>query len=365
MERFGEEFTPAHHGSDFAAGHRLAVKSKMPESTMSAAEEPSGSRPRVLFVSHETTLSGAPIQLVHLARLAEKGGMAVCVAAPGRRADLGDARPRPDRDSGGADAADRSRARKVARTCRDFDVIVANTIASWPAVRAAHLEKRPGPLVFARNACGRAPVRAIPEIRSAMKMANLLVTPTRQTARVYEGLTLAPIEVVPYGIPSPPVLSGAKNDSICFPDPRLASSRAKARTFWSRPFTNWTRRCVGGVCSKWRGGFWTWSFSKLAKCAVAGLDNVAIDRCARSFGAPTLLNETDAVVLPSRDETMPIVILEAMGLGQGGHQHGRRRSAGVDAGRIERIGRREGESRRAGRALAACVGRARISATAR
>ena len=38
--------------------------------------------PRVLFVSHETTLSGAPIQLVHLVRWLKKAGWEVAVVAP-------------------------------------------------------------------------------------------------------------------------------------------------------------------------------------------------------------------------------------------------------------------------------------------
>ena len=61
-----------------------------------------------------------------------------------------------------------------------------------------------------------------------------------------------------------------------------------------------------------------------------------------------LLDEADALVCPSRDETMPIVILEAMGLGKGSHQHRRRRRAGMDPGRNERSARGAGKSGRAG-----------------
>src|SRR6185369_14653732 len=46
-------------------------------------------------------------------------------------------------------------------------------------------------------------IRAIPEMASALADADLLVTPTQQTARVYQGMTDAPIEIVPYGIPRP------------------------------------------------------------------------------------------------------------------------------------------------------------------
>ena len=46
------------------------------------------------------------------------------------------------------------------------------------------------------------------------------------------------------------------------------------------------------------------------------MDNVELIDALDHASALTLLNETDVVVLPSRDETMPIVILEAMGLGK-------------------------------------------------
>ena len=68
---------------------------------------------------------------------------------------------------------DRSRARlKLRELCRDYDVIVANTIASWPAVRAAHLEKRPVLWYLHETLVAVRLIRAISEIRPALQMAN-------------------------------------------------------------------------------------------------------------------------------------------------------------------------------------------------
>ena len=50
--------------------------------------------------------------------------------------------------------------------------------------------------------------------------------------------------------------------------------------------------------------------------AVADLERVELIDALDHARALTLLNETDVLVLPSRDETMPIAILEAMGLGK-------------------------------------------------
>src|SRR3954465_11119579 len=160
-------------------------------------------RPRVLFVSHETTLSGAPIQLVHLAGWLQERGWNILIATPDRGpiSEMLAARGVPTvaeatllTDLTHAWLRDR---------CREYDVVVANTIASWPAIRAAHLERKAALWYLHETLVAVRLIRAIPEMASALTVADVLVTPTQQTARIYQGLTEAPIEVVPYGIPLP------------------------------------------------------------------------------------------------------------------------------------------------------------------
>src|SRR5436190_7773458 len=173
-------------------------------------------RPRILFVSHETTLSGAPIQLVHLAGWLRERGWNMLVATPdnGPISEMLMARGVPtiveptlltDLNHGW-----------IRERCREFDVVVANTIASWPAIRAARFEGKPTLWYLHETLVAVRLIRAIPEMASALTMADLLVTPTRQTARIYRGLTEAPIEVVPYGIPRPPVLASSGSERVRF-----------------------------------------------------------------------------------------------------------------------------------------------------
>lgn len=277
--------------------------------------EPAGP-PRVLFVSHETTLSGAPIQLVHLVRWLRKAGWEVAVATP----DEGPISEMLARDNIGTvmepTLLTDLEHTKLRELCRDYEVIVANTIASWPAVRAAHLEKRPVLWYLHETLVAVRLIRAISEIRPALKMANVLVTPTRQTARVYEGLTLAPIEVVPYGIPKPPIIPGQKDDSICFVtlgsfEPRKGQDVLVEAIHKLDPETR--RRSS----FKMAGRVLDAEFFEKLKSRADGLENTQLIEALDHSGAAALLNQADAVVLPSRDETMPIVILEAMGLGKG------------------------------------------------
>ncbi|HEY8835585.1 MAG TPA: glycosyltransferase, partial [Chthoniobacterales bacterium] len=172
--------------------------------------------PRVLFVSHETTLSGAPIQLVHLAGWLQKRGWKILVATPdhGPISEMLIAAGVPTvveptllTDLNHAWLRER---------CAEFDVVVGNTIASWPAIRAARFEGIPALWYLHETLVAVRLIRAIPEMASALTMADLLVTPTRQTARIYQGLTEAPIEVVPYGIPRPPAFSSSESERVRF-----------------------------------------------------------------------------------------------------------------------------------------------------
>ncbi|HEX4641789.1 MAG TPA: hypothetical protein VH252_10400, partial [Chthoniobacterales bacterium] len=90
-------------------------------------------RPRVLFVSHETTLSGAPIQLVHLTGWLRERGWDLLVATPdhGPISDMLAARGMPTMVESRL-LTDLKHA-WLREHCREFDLVVANTIASWPA----------------------------------------------------------------------------------------------------------------------------------------------------------------------------------------------------------------------------------------
>jgi glycosyltransferase involved in cell wall biosynthesis len=271
------------------------------------------SRPRVLFVSHETTLSGAPIQLVHLAGWLQNHGWDILVATPdyGPISDMLVARGVPT-------IVETTLLTDLAHTwlrdqCRQFDVIVANTIASWPAIRAAHLERKPSLWYLHETLVAIRLIRAIPEMASALTMADLLVTPTRQTARIYQGLTEAPIEVVPYGIPRPQADASQRGEQTRFLT--LAS-------FEPRKGQDVLAEAIGKLDAaarkrcrfKMAGRVLDEDFYAALHKAVAAFPEVELIDALDHADALNLLNETDVLVLPSRDETMPIAILEALGL---------------------------------------------------
>jgi O-antigen biosynthesis protein len=272
-------------------------------------------RRRVLFVSHETTLSGAPIQLVHLAAWLQNAGWKNLVATPdeGPISEMLAA-------AGVPTVAEPTLLTDLTHTwlrerCQEFDLVVANTIASWPAIRAAHLEEKPALWYLHETLVAVRLIRAIPEMASALTMADLLVTPTRQTARIYEGLTEAPIEIVPYGIPRPQVLSSGESGRIRFLTLGSFEPR-KGQDVLAEAISKLDGATRERCAFKMAGRVLDGAFYDELKVAVADLEQVELIDALDHADALKLLNETDVLVLPSRDETMPIAILEAMGLGK-------------------------------------------------
>ena len=282
------------------------------------SEEGSGARklPRLLCVSHETTLSGAPVQLLHLVRWLQRSGWEVRVAAP---------EPGPISELLSTDGFEVILDEKLLTDltftrlralCRGHDVVIANTIVSWPAVQAAHRENIPVIWYLHETLEAVRLLRLIPEIRPTLHLADVLVTPTQQTARVYEGLSLTPIEVIPYGIPR--VSAGdvrKKSEHLHF---------VALGSFEPRKGQDVLVEAIGKLPSEVGSEtFFTMAgrvldvafFEGITKAAAA-LPNVKLIEALDHDAATSLLNEADILLCPSRDETMPIAILEAMSLGK-------------------------------------------------
>jgi glycosyltransferase involved in cell wall biosynthesis len=274
-----------------------------------------GHRPRVLFVSHETTLSGAPIQLVHLAGWLRERGWDLLVATPDRGpiSDMLNERGVPNVVEPTL-LTDLSHA-WLRERCREFDVVVANTIASWPAIRAAFFEEKPSLWYLHETLVAVRLIRAIPEMASALTTADLLVTPTQQTARIYQGLTEAPIEVVPYGIPRPVATVPPPSEQVRFLTLGSFEPR-KGQDVLAKAIAQLERATRERCRFKMAGRVLDEAFYSEVRAAVDRFPEVELIEALDHSDALRLLNGTDVLVLPSRDETMPIAILEAMGLGK-------------------------------------------------
>ena len=143
-----------------------------------------GNRPRVLFFSHETTLSGAPMQLLHLLPWLRHRGWAIAMAAP---------EPGPISEllaaEGITTVVDEAMLTEPSQTrlqqiCAKFEVVVANTIVSWAAVRAPFRLKIPVFWYLHEPLFAFRLIRQTPKTQPTLRRADLLVPPPQRTAEI-------------------------------------------------------------------------------------------------------------------------------------------------------------------------------------
>ena len=271
---------------------------------------------RILLVSHEMTPSGAPFALFYLACSLQRNAWQPLVAAPehGPVADLlKNAGIRVEIDP--ALLIDPHR-EKLRALCRESDVCVANTITTWPAVEAAHYERVPSVWYLHETLVAVRLIKQISQIRDALNLPCVIVVPTKQTARVLAGASHARIEVVPYGIPEPEkVASGMNSESVCFV--ALGSfEQRKGQDILAQAITKLDHATRAKASFKLVGRILDRLFFEGVRHHASQLENVELIEGLDHDEALSLLSTAHTLICPSRDETMPISILEAASLGK-------------------------------------------------
>ena len=198
------------------------------------------------------------------------------------------------------------------RLCRQFDVVVANTIAAFPVVDSAHREKVPVIWYLHETMVALELMAKISEIRPALALATQIVTPTSTTAAVYEPLTRSPIEVIPYGIPD---LGARHSDARSHVTHFLCLG-----TYEPRKGLDVLLRAIQSLDGPTQARcHFTFAgrplfpdFFAALTADAAQLANVKLLTGVEHAEARELLAGTDVLICASRDETMPIAIIEAM-----------------------------------------------------
>jgi glycosyltransferase involved in cell wall biosynthesis len=284
--------------------------------TAADTKKSAGTRPTVLFVSHETTLSGAPMQLLHFLPWLRDRGWTLAFAAPepGPISAILEA-------EGITTIIDQTllsdpTQRRLREICPRFQVVVANTIVAWAAARVAFEEKIPVIWYLHETLVALRLMGVLPEIRPTLRMADLLVTPTQRTAEVYQRLTERPVLVVPYGIPIPPSRARQKKTASCNFVTLGSFELRKGQDVLVDAIALLNERIRNRSVFRMAGRVLDPIFFQELQTRVGVIEQVELISALDHSAATDLLNEADVIVSPSRDETMPIAILEAMGLGK-------------------------------------------------
>ena len=268
---------------------------------------------RLLIVSHEMTLSGAPIQLAHLVVWLKQHGWLPTIVAP-EAGPLADKLPGIDIIYEPQLLIDPAYG-ALRRLIPQFDCVVANTIATWEAVQAAQFERVPVVWYIHETQVGVQLMQIIHMIEPSLAVADAIVTPTQTTARVYAPFRSKPIDVVAYGIP--PIAAAARTSSDKLRFAAVATYEARKGQDLlldavERLPGDARARCVFQLV----GRTLEEAFSTALATRAHSLGNVQLLGSSGHEQALQTIREADVLVCPSRDETMPIVVLEAMSMGK-------------------------------------------------
>jgi glycosyltransferase involved in cell wall biosynthesis len=277
--------------------------------------------PRVLFFSHETTWSGAPIQLLHLVTWLKNRGWDVSVAVP--KPTVPESGPIFDklRQIGTEvfpllDSSVTPDLAELRSLCGQFDIVVANTLTMWAAVRAAHEEGVAVIWYIHENLVAQHLLAQIPEIQPALALADLLVLPTHRTAQLYTPLTYRPVEVLPYGIPVANNLTKTtRENSTVFSFLLLGTYESrKGQDVFLEAIAQMPAPERDRAVFRTAGRKLDQKFYQALARQAADLPNVELLDGLEHDEARAAIAAADVLVCSSRDETMPIAILEAMSL---------------------------------------------------
>lgn len=278
----------------------------------------------VLFVSHDLSLSGAPMLLLHLAEHFRRRGLFVAVMSP-QDGELGDMlRQRKIPliiDATLADDPDEQTRKLMAA----FDLIVANTIVAWPAVQVGHDSETPVLWLLHESRDGVDIAHADARIERALAMAGDVVFACEATRALYRDFDCGDrgdrFHVMPYGTQAlPPMASPAAGEATGGEGLRLVQigsmERRKGQDLLAEALSHLRPETQAALSVTMIGrplqpDFVAQVQPRLdALPFVRHLGPLPHEQIAGHIAA------ADVLLLPSRDEVFPVTIMEAMSLGK-------------------------------------------------
>jgi glycosyltransferase involved in cell wall biosynthesis len=286
---------------------------------MMARDEPASieSYPDLLFVSHDLSLSGAPILLLHLAIWCKRNGMFVLVMAP----DDGPLRERYE--AAGIpliiDPLMMIGHESFVKLVRDFDCVLANTIRSGPAVRSAYAAKVPVIWWVHETKVGEHSLREDVKLRSTLALADVVLVPSERTASVYRPFTDLSVRCSFYGIPDAGkgVASSGNGQPRALRFLVLGSIEPrKGQDIFAEAVLSLPPKMQQSAEFHVLGRVMDLEFGARVEKAAAGLANFFLDGSCDHAEALEAIRRSDVLVCSSRDEALPVTILEALSLGK-------------------------------------------------
>jgi len=271
----------------------------------------------ILLVSHDLSLSGAPIMLLQLCRQMIQEGSFVTVICE---------QDGPARDmflSAGAiviiDTLLLRQHESFTRFARNFDHIVCNTIITWPVAR--QISRQVDTIWWIHEAELIGSMQHIPGFLDTFSLVEKIVAPSDYALQFIRPLHPQPKKVY-YGYPDiqedPPVARKERGGRITFSiigsiEPRKGQDVLTAALQRLSPDT--LRKIEINIAGRSHDP----AFCQQLQDNIKALDHICDIRLLGEISHPQcldLIRRSDVIVCPSRDDPFPVVIVEALCLGK-------------------------------------------------
>jgi GT2 family glycosyltransferase/glycosyltransferase involved in cell wall biosynthesis len=286
----------------------------------------------LLLVSHDLSLSGAPIIMSHLAKWCKRHGTFVVVMSPvdgPLREVLVEADipliVDPLLATGyeaftkfGSHLPVRSH-RSFIRFARDFDCIVANTIFAAPLIRDVRTEGIPHIWWLHEGLVGSHFLKKYSVLPLVVGLAELIITPDNSGSRIYQAFARRPIRVLPYGIPDVSKRRGVQRERQAGPLRFLllgTIEHRKGQQTLLEALRYLPPDVLDGCEFLIVGRPHDAKLAGEIRAAAETSSHLCFREAVAHSDALLLIEESDVILCTSWDETGPLTLIEAMARGK-------------------------------------------------
>ncbi len=176
-----------------------------PTSSLLSGDGAKFSGRKAMFVTHDLSLSGAPLILLLLARYLKSAGYQITLISPkegplqAKYIDAGiEVQINPTVLD---DKKVQGNAIAIALTMKDYDFVFANTVLNWNVIHVARALQKPSIWWIHESGRGKDLATSRPEIATAFATANAVVFPAQSTASLYADFTQKDnYHILPHGL---------------------------------------------------------------------------------------------------------------------------------------------------------------------
>jgi GT2 family glycosyltransferase/glycosyltransferase involved in cell wall biosynthesis len=270
---------------------------------------------RLLFVSHDLSRSGAPMVLLHLGRALVRLGHAVTILSPT------DGRLREELEEAGVQVIVSPLALEAPYALDDiferFDAILPNTVLAWRVVLAARALDKPVIWLIQESYYGLTAIRGLAGAIQALVLADEVVFPSSKTLKMYREFDVGNMSSELYGIdpPAVPHQRPSLRDDVLHIVTLGSIEPRKGQDVLVTAFRKLPRHVRDRCELHLLGRFLDPMFADTLRGVASSLP-VHLHGEVSPGEALAFIDRCDILVCPSRDETGPLAVMEAMALGK-------------------------------------------------